>query len=44
MLAKPLTREWQSVLRSEAAEIGNYFTIEMIADYPDVWLYRLKPR
>ncbi len=44
LLAKPLTREWQSVLRTEAAQIGNYFTIEMIADRSDVWLYRLRPR
>ena len=44
LLAKPLTREWRSVLRSEAVQIGNYFTIETIADDPGVWLYRLKPR
>ena len=44
LLARPLTREWQRVLRSETAEIGNYFTVETIAHYPDVWLYRLKPR
>jgi hypothetical protein len=44
LLAKPLTSEWQSVLRSEAVEIGNYFTIETVAEYPEMWLYRLKPR
>jgi hypothetical protein len=32
------------LLGSEAAEPGNYFAIETIADYSDAWLYRLKPR
>jgi hypothetical protein len=44
LLARPLTPEWQSVIRSEAAEIGNYFTIETVADNREMWLYRLKPR
>jgi 4-amino-4-deoxy-L-arabinose transferase-like glycosyltransferase len=44
LVTKPLTREWQNVLKSEAAEIHRYFTDTTIADYPEVGLYRLKPR
>jgi 4-amino-4-deoxy-L-arabinose transferase-like glycosyltransferase len=44
LIAKPRTREWQNVLSSEAASIGSYFTVETTADYPEVGLYRLKPR
>jgi hypothetical protein len=44
LIMKPLTREWQSVLQQEAAEIDRYFTDETIADYPEVGLYRLTPR
>jgi 4-amino-4-deoxy-L-arabinose transferase-like glycosyltransferase len=44
LLAKPRTREWQNVLNSEAAETHRYFTDTTIADYPEVGLYRLKPR
>jgi hypothetical protein len=44
LLAKPLTSEWQSVLRSEAAQVASYFTVETIADNPELGLYRLKPR
>ena len=43
LVAKPLTREWQNVLKQEAAEIDKYFTDTTIADYPEVGLYRLKP-
>ena len=43
LIAKPLTRERQTVLQQEAAELGRYFTEETIADYPEVGLYRLKP-
>jgi len=43
LVANPLTREWQNVLLQEAAETHRYFTDEMIADYPEVGLYRLKP-
>jgi 4-amino-4-deoxy-L-arabinose transferase-like glycosyltransferase len=44
LVTKPLTREWQNVLKSEAAEIHRYFTDTTIADYPEVGLYHLKPR
>ncbi|MGB8683594.1 MAG: glycosyltransferase family 39 protein, partial [Candidatus Binatus sp.] len=44
LISKPLTREWQSVLQQEAAEIDRYFTDETVADYPEVGLYRLTPR
>ncbi len=44
LISKPLTREWQSVLQQEAAEIDRYFTDETVTDYPEVGLYRLTPR
>ena len=43
LVSKPLTREWQNVLKQEAAQIDHYFTDETIADYPEVGLYRLTP-
>jgi 4-amino-4-deoxy-L-arabinose transferase-like glycosyltransferase len=43
LLAKPMTREWQNVLKREADEIDRYFADETIADYPEVGLYRLQP-
>ena len=44
LVTKPLTHEWQNVLKLETAEIDRYFSEETIADYPDVGLYRLQPR
>jgi 4-amino-4-deoxy-L-arabinose transferase-like glycosyltransferase len=43
LVTKPLTREWQNVLKHEAAELDRYFTDTTIADYPEVGLYQLKP-
>jgi 4-amino-4-deoxy-L-arabinose transferase-like glycosyltransferase len=44
LVMKPRNREWQNVLRQEAAETHRYFTDTTIADYPEVGLYRLRPR
>jgi 4-amino-4-deoxy-L-arabinose transferase-like glycosyltransferase len=44
LVAMPLTDQWFVVLKQEFAEIDRYFTHETIADYPEMGLYRLKPR
>ncbi len=44
LVAMPLTGEWFHELGQEFAEIDRYFSHETIADYPEVGLYRLKPR
>ncbi len=43
LVVKPMTRYWDNVLKGEFAEIDRYFT-KTIANYPEVELYRLKPR
>jgi Dolichyl-phosphate-mannose-protein mannosyltransferase len=44
LVAKPTTHAWQDLIRREGAEIDRYFTDRTIADYPELELYRLKPR
>ena len=44
LLLGPATTQWFDELRREFAEIDRYFTREMITDYPELGLYRLKPR
>ena len=44
LVAMPASLEWLNELKREFAEIGRYFSLEMIAHYPEVELYRLKPR
>jgi 4-amino-4-deoxy-L-arabinose transferase-like glycosyltransferase len=43
LILMPATGEWFDELKREFAEIDRYFTLEMIADYGEVGLYRLKP-
>jgi hypothetical protein len=43
LVAMPLTVEWAAVLMREFGEIDRYFSLETIAHYPEVGLYRLKP-
>ncbi len=44
LLTKPLTEYWFKELGREGVEIVRYFSLETIADYPEMGLYRLKPR
>jgi len=44
LLLGPGTSEWFDVLKREVAEIDRYFSLEGVAHYPEVGLFRLKPR
>ena len=44
LLTKPLTEYWFKELGREGVEIVRYFSLETIADYPEMGLYRLKAR
>jgi 4-amino-4-deoxy-L-arabinose transferase-like glycosyltransferase len=39
----PLTNDWFAILKQEFGEIDSYFSYEVIAQYPLVKLYRLRP-
>jgi len=39
----PLTNDWFGILKQEFGEIDSYFSHEVIAQYPRVKLYRLRP-
>ena len=44
LILLPATNEWFDELKREFAEIDRYFSLETIAHYREVGLYRLKPR
>ena len=44
LVAIPTNSQWLGVLKREFAEIDRYFSYEAIIRYPEVALYRLKPR
>jgi len=44
LVLRRTSREWQNVLMREAAKINRYFSLETISHYPEMRLYRLKPR
>jgi 4-amino-4-deoxy-L-arabinose transferase-like glycosyltransferase len=43
LVLMPATGEWFDELKREFAQIDRYFSLETIADYGEVGLYRLKP-
>jgi hypothetical protein len=43
LIAMPLTNDWVDVLKQELAEVHSFFSVEMIAQYPRLGLYRLSP-
>jgi 4-amino-4-deoxy-L-arabinose transferase-like glycosyltransferase len=44
LVVMPVSDEWWDVLKRQFAEIDRHFWHETVADYPEVGLYRLKPR
>ncbi len=44
LILKATSSEWLDELKREVAEIDSYFSLERIAQYPEMVLYRLTPR
>lgn len=44
LIGMPLTNDWIDELKRELAQVNRFFSVEMIAHYPRLGLYRLTPR
>jgi hypothetical protein len=44
LVAMPMRKDWASTLMSEFGELDRAFALETVARYPELGLYRLKPR
>ena len=44
LVAMPMRQDWASTLMAEFGELDRAFTLEPVTRYPELGLYRLKPR